>query len=97
MCKSEIDSIEHMLLECQHSKTLWDNISVWIRELGMADYNLTTTWIIIGDLANALAIISIILHTKKVIYNSKKKELKPNIKNVKHEVKNFYYQVKYRH
>ena len=96
MCKSEVDSIEHMLLECQHSRSLWDNVSLWIRELGMQDYNLTASRIIIGDLENAIAINSIILHTKKVIYNAKKKEQKPNIVNVKHEVKNFYYQEKYR-
>ena len=63
----------------------------------MVDYNLTSTRIIIGDLDNALAINSIILHTKKVIYNAKKKEQKTNILNVKNEVKNFYYQEKYRH
>ena len=89
MCKTEVDSIEHMLLECQHSMSLWENVSTWIRELGMQDYNLTASRIIIGDLENAIAINSIILHTKKVIYNAKKKEQKPCIINVKHEVKNF--------
>ena len=74
----------------QYSRTLWDKISVWIRELGMADYNLTTTRIIIGDLENALAINSIILHTKKIICNAKKKEQKPNIINVKYEVNNIF-------
>ena len=96
MCKSEVDSIEHMLLECQHSMSLWENVSIWIGELGMQDYNLTASRIIIGDLENAIAINSIILHTKKVIYNAKKKEQKPSIINVKHEVKHFYYQEKYR-
>ena len=96
MCKTEVDSIEHMLLECQHSISLWENVSTWIRELGMQDYNLTASRIIIGDLENAIAINSIILHTKKVIYNAKKKEQKPSIINVKHEVKIFYYQEKYR-
>ena len=96
MCKSEVDSIEHMLLDCQHSRSLRENVSLWIRELGMQDYNLTASRIIIGDLENAIAINSIILHTKKVIYNAKKKEQKPSIVNVKYEVKNFYYQEKYR-
>ena len=72
MCKTETDSIERMLLECQYSRTLWDNISIGIRELGIVDYNLTSTRIIIGDLDNALAINSIILHTKKVIMRRKK-------------------------
>ena len=94
MCKTEVDSIEHMLLECQHSMSLWENVSTSIRALGMQDYNLTASRIIIGDLENAIAINSIILHTKKVIYNAKEKE--QSIINVKHEVKNCYYQEKYR-
>ena len=61
----------------------------------MPDYNLTTSRIIIGDLENAIAINSIILHTKKVIYNAKKKEQKPNVINVKYEIKNSCYQEKY--
>ena len=63
----------------------------------MVDYNMSNTQIITGDLENALAINSIILHTKKVIYNAMKKEQRPRIVNVKYEVKNFYYQEKYRH
>ena len=51
---------------------------------------------IVGDSENALAINSIILLTKKVIYNSMKKKT-PHIINVKYEVKNFYYQEKYRY
>ena len=62
----------------------------------MQDYNLTASRIIIGDLENAIAINSIILHTKKVIYSAKKKEQKPSIINVKHEVKIFYNQEKNR-
>ena len=63
----------------------------------MKDYHLSDMRIIVGDLENALAINSIILHTKKVIYNAMKKEQTPHIINVKYEVKNFYYQEKYRH
>ena len=44
---------------------------------------------VVGDLENALAINSIILHTKKVTYNFMKKEQKLHIINVKYEVKNF--------
>ena len=96
MCKTEVDSIEHMFLGCPHSMELWENVTDWIRELGMFNYILTASRMIIGDLENALAINTIILHTKKVIYNAKKKEQIPHIVNVKHEVKNFYYQEKYR-
>ena len=88
MCKTEVDSIEHMFLGCPHSMELWENVTDWIRELGMPNYILTASRMIIGDLENALAINTIILHTKKVIYNAKKQEQIPHILNVKHEVKN---------
>ena len=88
MCRLEVDSVEHLLLFCEFIKKLWKEISNWIIELGMSDYNLTDRKIIVGDLENALAINSIILSTKKVIYN---------IQYVKNEIKNFYFQEKYRH
>ena len=50
---------------------------------------------ILGDMENALAINCIILLTKKVIYNSMKKE-RPHFINVKYEDENFFYQEKYR-
>ena len=42
----------------------------------MLDYHLTNNRIILGDLENALSINSIILLTKKVIYNAMKNEKK---------------------
>ena len=67
-----------------------------IIELGMEHYILSNNRIIEGDLENTLAVNSIILLTKKVIYNAMKKERKPHTLNVKHEVKSFYYQEKYK-
>ena len=58
----------------------------------MPNYNLTDSKIIIGDLENAVCVNSIILLTKKVIYNAMKKEQKPHIA----QVKKFYYEDKYR-
>ena len=63
----------------------------------MVDLNLSDMRKIVGDLKNALAINSIILLTKKVIYNSMKKGKTPHIINVKYEVKNLYFQEKYRY
>ena len=52
--------------------------------------------IILGDMENAVCINSMILLTKKVIYNAMKKEQKPHIAQVKNEVKKFYFEEKYR-
>ena len=95
-CNETSDSIEHMFLECQYSQELWGNIQLWIRSLGMDNYNLSPSKIILGDLENANAINTIILMTKKVLYNCMKKEQKPHLLNVKNEVKKFYFEEKYR-
>ena len=89
---------------CECTKKLWKEITDWIIELGMLDYNLTDRKIIVGDLENTLgdlentlAINTIILITKKVIYNSMKKEQKTCIQYVKNGIKKIHYQEKYRH
>ena len=65
MCRLEVDSVEHMPLYCAHTKELRNEIAIWITGLGMVDYNLSESKIIMGDLENALAINSIILNTKE--------------------------------
>ena len=52
--------------------------------MSMVDYNLSDMRKIVGDLENALAINCIILQTKKVIYNSMKKERSPHFINVEY-------------
>ena len=95
-CSKKIHSVEHMLLQCEISRGLRLDVGNWRVKLGMENYHLSDTRIILGDLENASSINTIILLTKKTIYNSMKKEHKPNIINVKNDVKNFYFQEKYR-
>ena len=72
-CKAYVESIDHMFLQCEISLELWSSIEYWIRDLGMENYNLSKSKIVLGDLDNATAMNTIILITKKVIYNSMKK------------------------
>ena len=76
---------------------LWGRVELWIRELGMTNYNLSSDKIILGDLENATCINTIILLTKKTTYNAMKKEQIPNIFSIKNDVKNFYFLEKYRY
>ena len=41
ICKTEVDSNEHMLLFCKGSDSLWKNAENWIRNIGLMDYDLT--------------------------------------------------------
>ena len=86
-----------MLIQCHISRELWECVRDWIVEIGMPNYNLSDARIILGDMENAVCINSIILLTKKVIYNAMKKEQKPHIAQVKNDVKKFYFEEKYRH
>ena len=63
----------------------------------LANYNFSPDKVILGDLENATCINTIILLTKKTIYNAMKKEQTPNIFNIKNDVRNFYFLKKYRH
>ena len=63
----------------------------------MVDYDLSNMRIIVGDLENALAINTIILITKGVIYTAIKKKQKLHMFKVRNDIKNFYFQEKYRH
>ena len=62
----------------------------------MENYHLSNGRIIVGNSENALAINSIILKTKKVIYNAMTKEQEPNILPL-NDIQNLYFQEKYRH
>ena len=46
-CRTEIDSVEHILLHCDVSKGLWAEVNKWIVELGMNGYHLPERRIII--------------------------------------------------
>ena len=39
-CHSEIDSVKHILLNCEISKDQWSRVNDWIIELGMENYHL---------------------------------------------------------
>ena len=95
-CETHKDSVEHMMLQCTISKKLWESVRNWIEEMGMPNYNLSESRIIVGNMENAVCINSIILLTKKVIYNAMKKEQKPHFAQVKNEVRKFYFEEKYR-
>ena len=95
-CNTENDSVEHMLIECNIIKDLWGEVRNWIIEIGVPDYHLSDEKIIMGELEKSVCINTIILLTKKVIYNAMKEVKHPHILAIKNETKNFYFQEKYR-
>ena len=95
-CKDETDSVEHMFIKCRIVRDLWAEVRNWIVEMGVPNYYLTEEKIILGEFEKSVCINTIILLTKKVIYNAMKENKKPHLLYVKNETKNFYFQEKYR-
>ena len=93
-CDDENDSVEHMLIKCRVVRELWSEVRNWIVENGVPDYYLTEEKIIIGELEKSVCINTVILLTKKIIYNAMKENKQPHILAIKNETKNF--QEKYR-
>ena len=89
-CHDKPDSVEHMLLRCKEIKNFWDRIKNWIEEKGFIGYTLTESKIILGDSENGQTTTTIILLSKKVIYDSFKRGKIPALSHVKNETKNFY-------
>ena len=81
-CKTAVESVEHMLLRCPVIKELWKKVNHWLEEIGFINYNLTESRIILGDIENGNIPTTIILLTKKVIYNAFKKDRLPAIAHI---------------
>ena len=74
-CHDESDSVEHMLLRCNVIKNFWDRINNWIEEIGFIGYTLTESKIILGNLENGQTITTLILLSKKVIFQERQKPI----------------------
>ena len=57
-CKTEVDSVEHMLLRCPIIIELWEKVNNWLNE--------TETKIILGDIENGNIPTTIILLRKRL-------------------------------
>ena len=64
-CDQKEDSVQHMLLKCPVSVSIWSEIENWIQNLAVLDYNISDKKKILGELEKALCLNSIILITRK--------------------------------
>ena len=89
-CVQKEDSNEHMLIECEIVQTLWHNIEEWISAIGVIDYSITNSVIILGELQKSFWLNAIILITEKPIFNARINETMPFLESIKTQVKNLY-------
>ena len=97
MCKSEIDSNFHMLIDCPKTTNLWLEVKNWIRSLGMETYCLTDRRKILGDLENSGQINIIILNTKQTIFQCKLDGKVPFLQQVKANVRQSFLHDEYKY
>ena len=71
MCNLEMDSNEHMLINCTISQQLWSEVEFWLSEIGLKDYKIDEQKIILGETEKSYWINMVLLITKKVIFNAK--------------------------
>ena len=65
MCKDEPDSIEHMLITCSKTQSLWREVEFWLSEVGLTEYTIDEQKIILGENQKFYWINIVILITKK--------------------------------
>ena len=90
MCNLEMDSNEHMLINCTISQQLWSEVEFWLSEIGLKDYKIDEQKIILGETEKSYWINMVLLITKKVIFNAKIAGKIPNIFSVKCNLKTTY-------
>lgn len=88
ICKTEIESIQHLFWECDEIKRIWQMLIEWIQNKINKTIQLNLTSILFGNSENlqtSYPLNFIILHTKYSIYCSSRK----NDKITLNEIKNF--------
>ena len=96
-CNEYEDSNEHMLIECNMVKALWQEVELWISEIGVVDYTINDRIIILGELQKAHWLNAVILLTKKTIFNARTNITIPTIESIKNQVKNLYSYERYKY
>ena len=66
------DSNEHMMLNCNFVKNLWNEIEFGLLEIGVIEYTIEESTIVLWETSKAYWLIAVHLNTKKVILNAKR-------------------------
>ena len=82
-CKSEVETLEHLFVECEFSKQLWIQISSLLRNKTKRDVNLSKVEKLFGSLEENHMINHVILLVKKHIYFKRVTNSLPNFEDFK--------------
>ena len=95
-CRKEVETIEHLFVDCEFSEQLWDHVLSILRNGIGKEIHLSKLDKLFGSINENNAVNHIIMLVKKHIYYKKLINSKPNIKEFKvymKEVMNMEYYV----
>ena len=86
---NEVETIQHLLVECDTLTNLWDNVHRWLRERVIRRLITDTVSIILGNEENKHLANYIIIVVKHEIYKGKWKDHIPTLIDIKRTLKNY--------
>ena len=90
-CNEDIESLPHILIECEVAKIFWSSVQQWLLDMTGILYILTAKEIILGINHDNLTFINIVyLIGKKYIYRCVTQQEFPNIDSFIAAIKKYY-------
>ena len=86
---NEVETIQHLLLECETLENLWNDVKRWIREKVKRRFHSDTVSVILGNEENKYSANYIIIVVKHEIYKGKWKKHIPTLIDIKRTLKDY--------
>ena len=93
-CKHEIESFEHLFLNCSVTRTFWEAVCLWLRECNFKHPSFTLTDIFFGvfNVEEDFIILNhVILIAKFCIYKCKLTSVNPSLRVYKAKIRETFY------
>ena len=84
---NDIETISHLLYECQNARRIWDNVVEWLRGISPNDMYFDKKSILLGNKKNEIIINYIIIVIKHELYKSKWTKTRLNLLKIKKIIK----------
>ena len=97
LCKTSVESIDHLFSKCEKANVLWENIKIWIQNKVAINFNITDSMKILGYLTydkNFWPLNLILLVTRKYLYWCSRNDFKINIYYLQKEMKKMFIEQK---
>ena len=97
LCKTSVESIDHLFSKCEKANVLWENVKIWIQNKLAINFNITDSMKILGYLTydkHFWPLNLILLVTRKYLYWCSRNDFKINIYYLQKEMKKMFIEQK---